>query len=324
MKAVLCHAFGLPDTLTVAEVASPHPAPGEVKIAVRACGVNFPDVLLVQGLYQMKPPFPFSPGLEVAGDVLAVGADVTHFKPGDRVIGIVNYGGMAQEVVVPQSMTLPLPEAMPYEHGAAFPIAYGTSHVALEYRARLQPGETLLVLGAAGGVGLTAVEIGKRLGATVIAAASTPAKLALAQQYGADHVIQYGVEDLRERVQAITGGAFADVIYDPVGGDLFDQALRCIAWEGRYLVIGFAAGRIPELPVNRVLLKNSALLGTFWGAYAQHRPQVMAESLQTLLSWYAAGRLKPHLHATFPLERAADALKALLHRQAMGKVVILP
>ncbi len=324
MKALVCHAFGLPDTLVLQEVASPQVRMGEVKIGVKACGVNYPDVLLVQGLYQLKPPFPFSPGLEVAGEVLAVGEGVTHLKPGDRAIGIVNYGGFAEEVCVPGAMTLPMPTNMSFEQGAAFPIVYGTSQVALSHRAHLQPGETLLVLGAAGGVGLTAVEIGKKMGATVIAAASTPEKLALAQQYGADHLINYTTEDLRQRVQTITDGKMADVIYDPVGGDSFDAAIRCIAWEGRYLVVGFASGRIPELPANRVLLKNSALVGVFWGAYALNKPQVMADSFQTLFGWAAAGDLKPYISARYPLTEGAAALNALMQRQVLGKVVVIP
>lgn len=324
MKAVLCRAFGLPDTLTVENMLSPHVNPGEVKIAVKACGVNFPDVLMVQGLYQRKPPFPFSPGLEVAGDVLEIGPGVTHVKPGDKVIGIVNDGGFAEHVVAPAAMVLPMPANMPYEHGAAFPIVYGTSHVALDHRAHLKAGEFLLVLGAAGGVGLTAVEIGKLMGAKVIAAASTPEKLALAQQYGADFSIHYTQEDLRERVKTITNGTYADVIFDPVGGDIFDTAARCIAWEGRYLVIGFASGRIPEFPVNRVLLKNSSLVGVYWGAYAANRPQVMADSLKTLLGWYVEGKLRPHVSAEYPLERAPEALTAMLNRQVMGKVVVKP
>jgi NADPH2:quinone reductase len=324
MKAILCHQFAPPDQLILQEISAPALRAGEVRIAVRACGVNFPDLLIVQGLYQLKPEFPFSPGMEVAGEVLEVGEGVTHVKAGDRVIGIANYGGFAEEIVVPAALALPMPANMSFEQGAAFPIAYGTSHVALEHRAHLQAGETLLVLGAAGGVGLTAVELGKQMGATVIAAASSDEKLALTRQFGADYTINYSHEDLRERVKQITGGTFADVIYDPVGGDLFDAAQRCIAWEGRYLVIGFASGRIPELAANRVLLKNSALVGVFWGAYLINNPRVIHQSFQTLLTWFAEGKLKPHIDHTYPLERAADALNALANRQARGKLVLLP
>lgn len=323
MKAVLCTEFGPPEKLVVREVASPELRAGEVRIGARAAGVNFPDVLMVQGLYQMKPPFPFSPGLEVAGDVLEIGPGVENLKVGDRVIGIVNFGGFAEEVIAPAMMTIPMPESMSYEHGAVFPIVYGTSDVALNHRGNLKSGETLLVLGAAGGVGLTAVEIGKHMGATVIAAASTDEKLVLTRQYGADHTINYSRENLRDRVKAITEGLFADVIYDPVGGDLFDVAIRSIGWEGRYLVIGFASGKIPQLSVNRVLLKNSSLVGTFWGAYALNRPRVMADSLMKLLRWYSEDKLKPHISARYSLYDASAALRALMNRQVRGKVVLL-
>lgn len=322
IKAVLCDAFGPPDQLRLGTIESPRVSPGEVKVAVHAAGLNFPDVLMVQGLYQLQPPFPFSPGLEVAGRVTQVGEGVTHIQVGDRVIGIVSYGGFAEEVCVPAAMTLPMPDNMSYEDGAVFPIVYGTSHVALGHRAHLQAGETLLVLGAAGGVGLTAVEIGKRMGARVIAAASTNEKLALARDYGADMLINYSEESLRDRVKTLTQGRYADVIYDPVGGDLFDEATRCLAWEGRYLVIGFASGRIPEIAANRLLLKNSSLVGTFWGAYAINKPRVMIESMQSLLGWYAEGGLHPYISERYPLERAGEALTSMMNRQTLGKVVI--
>lgn len=324
MKAILCKAFGEPETLVLEEIDSPQVNAGEVKIRVRACGVNFPDLLMVQGKYQLKPPFPFSPGFEIAGDVLEVGAGVDTIKVGARVLATLNYGGMAEEVIVPAMMVVPLPDNMTYEHGAVFPLVYGTSHVGLERRAKLQAGETLLVLGAAGGVGLTAVELGKLMGATVIAAASTDEKLALTRTYGADHTINYTTENLRDRVQEITGGKYADVIYDPVGGDAFDAAIRCIAWEGRYLVIGFASGRIPELAVNRVLIKNSALVGLFWGAYMMNNPRVIQESFQKLLTWYSEGKLKPYVDRSFSLEDAPQALIALGNREAKGKFVIIP
>jgi NADPH2:quinone reductase len=323
MKAILCKAFGEPDSLVLEDIDSPKVRGGEVKVRVRACGVNFPDLLMIQGKYQTKPDFPFSPGAEVAGDVLEIGAGVEHVKVGDRVIGIVNYGGFAEEVLVPAAMTLRMPDNMSYEHGAVFSLVYGTSHVGLEHRAHLQAGEILLVLGAAGGVGLTAVEIGKLMGATVIAAASSSDKLELTRQYGADHTINYVKEDLRERVKSITGGKFADVIYDPVGGDIFDAAIRCIAWEGRYLVIGFASGRIPELPINRMLIKNSSLVGLFWGAYAINNPAVMQRSFQTLLNWYSEGKLKPHIDRSYSLADAPQALVALANREAKGKLVIV-
>lgn len=322
MKAVLCKEFGPPDKLVVEEIQSPSVTGGEVKIRVRACGVNFPDVLMIQGLYQMKPSFPFSPGLEVSGDVIEVGAGVDHINVGDRVIGTMMYGGFAEEVVVPAAMVLPMPDNMSYEHGAGFPLVYGTSHVALAHRGKLQTGETLLVLGAAGGVGLTAVELGKLMGAKVIAAASTPEKLSLTQDYGADEIIQYTTENLRDRVKELTNGQGANVIYDPVGGDMFDMAVRRIAWEGRYLVIGFASGRIPELPANIPLLKNSSIVGVFWGAYLMNAPSVIMQSFQQLLGWYAEGKLKPHIHKTFSMEDAPSALLELMERRAMGKVLV--
>lgn len=322
MKAILVKEFTQPDGLVYEETDSPPVRKGEVKIAVKAAGLNFPDLLMIQGLYQVKPPFPFSPGLEVAGKVIEVADDVTNRKVGDRVIGIVNWGGFAEEVVAPAMMTLPMPESMSWEDGAGFALVYGTSHVALAHRARLQAGEKLLVLGAAGGVGLTAVELGTLMGAEVIAAASTEEKLALTREYGAQHTINYTETDLRAAVKQITGGQYANVVYDPVGGDAFDTAVRCIAWEGRYLVIGFASGRIPELAVNRVLLKNSSLVGVFWGAYAINNPAVMQDSFQTLLTWYAEGKIKPHIDQTFPLEDAAEAFKLMANRQAKGKLIL--
>ena len=322
MKAVLCQAFGAPDDLVIEDIPSPPVPAGAVKIRVRACGVNFPDVLLIQGLYQLQPPFPFSPGLEVAGDVIEIGEGVSHPRIGDRVIATMMYGGFAEEVVAPAAMTLPMPADMKVEHGAGFPLVYGTAHVGLAHRAALKAGETLLVLGAAGGVGLAAVELGKLLGARVIAAASTREKLELTRAYGADYTIDYTSENLRDRVKGLTGGRGADVIFDPVGGDLFDQAVRRIAWEGRYLVVGFASGRIPSLPANIALLKNASLVGLFWGAYLQRDPAVIRDSFSQLFKWYTAGKLKPHIHKTFPLEEASAALRELMERRAMGKVLL--
>ena len=322
MRAVLCQAFGPPESLTLEEVPSPPVPDGAVKIRVRACGVNFPDVLLVQGLYQLKPPFPFSPGLEVAGEITEVGAGVETFRVGQRVMAIMMYGGFAEEVVAPASMALPLPDEISDELGAAFPLVYGTAHVALTHRAHLEAGETLLVLGAAGGVGLAAVELGKLLGARVIAAASSPEKLALAQSYGADDLIQYTSEDLSDRIKALTDGRGADVIFDPVGGDQFDAAARRIAWEGRYLTVGFASGRIPALPANIALLKNASLVGIYWGAYWQHDPAVIRRSFDQLRPWIASGTLRPHIHQTFPLAEAPAALRQLTARRAMGKVLL--
>ncbi len=323
MKALLCTQWGQPEELVLNEVESPSPIGGEVRIRVRACGVNFGDTLMIQGLYQVKPPFPFSPGFEVSGEVLEVGEGVTHVQPGQRVMSICNWGGLAEVVNVPAMMVMPIPDNMDYTQAAAFPVAYGTSHVALAHRADLQSGETLLVLGAAGGVGLTAVEIGKRMGATVIACASTPEKLELTRQYGADHTINYTTENLRERIKEITGGKGVNVAYDPVGGALFEQCVRSMAWEGRALVIGFTSGTIPQLPVNLALVKNCSIVGVYWGAYMLNRPQVIQDSLRTLLGWYAEGKLKLHISQTFPLERGAEALRALMNRQSTGKVVVI-
>jgi NADPH:quinone reductase len=322
MKAILCKAFGTPDTLVVEEIDSPVITNGTVKIKVRACGVNFPDALMIQGLYQMKPPFPFSPGFEVSGDVIEIGVGVDTISVGDRVFANLNYGGFAEEVVVPEMMVMPMPSNMSYEHGAGFPLVYGTSHIALAHRGKLQAGETLLVLGAAGGVGLTAVELGKLMGAKVIAAASTREKLTLTQTYGADEIIQYSTENLRDRIKELTNGRGVDVMYDPVGGDMFDTAVRRVAWEGRYLVVGFASGRIPELPVNLPLLKNASIVGVFWGAYLKNDPATIQKSFHQLLTWYSEGKLKPHIHKTFPIDDAPSAIRELTERRAMGKVLL--
>jgi NADPH2:quinone reductase len=322
VKAVLCKQWGDPDSLVVEEVESRPPGAGEVRLRVRACGVNFLDTLIIQGKYQVKPPLPFSPGVEIAGEVLDVGEGVTRPKPGARVLALADWGGFAEEVTVPANRVLPIPPGMDFVTAAAFPTVYGTSHLALSHRAHLQPGETLLVTGAAGGVGLTAVEIGKLMGATVIACASTPEKLALAAQYGSDHGILYTHESIRDRVKEITGGKGVNVVYDAVGGEYFDQCVRSLAWEGRLLVIGFASGTIPQLPVNLTLVKNASVVGVYWGAYASKDPQTLNDSLEALMGWYAEGKLKPHISQTFPLERAADAIWSLARRESTGKVVV--
>lgn len=321
MKAILCKEWGDPSTLVLEDVERPEVGAG-VKIRVHAVGVNFADTLVISGQYQVKPPLPFIPGWEVAGEVIEVSTGDNSRKVGQRVIAICEAGGLAEEVVVPTAMTFPIPDDMDYVTAAAFPIAYGTSHIALDHRAHLKAGETLLVLGASGGVGSTAVEIGKLMGATVIAAASSPEKLQVPQRFGADHLIDYSKESLRDRVREITQGAGANVIYDPVGGDLFDQAVRCISWEGRLLVIGFASGRIPQLPVNLTLVKNCSVVGVYWGAYASNNPQVLVQSMVTLFDWYSQGKLKPHISHTFPLEQTADAYNLLIARKSTGKIVI--
>jgi len=322
MKAVLCKEFGGPEKLVVEDVASPTPGEGEVKLRVHACGVNFGDTLIIQGTYQVKPPLPFSPGMECAGEVAEVGPGVSGYKVGDRVLAMTGHGGFAQEVVVNAKLLIPIPDSMSFQHAAAFPVAYGTSHVGLDYRAGLKAGETLLVLGAAGGVGLTAVEIGKAMGATVIAAASSPEKLAVCEQYGADHLIDYSKEDIRERVKEITGGKGADVIYDPVGGDAFDAAMRSIAWEGRLIVIGFASGRVPEAKANIVLVKNISVVGFYWGSYNIKKPEVVMGSMKKLLEWYESGKIKPHVSHEIPMEQAGEALDMMIQRKSTGKVVL--
>ena len=322
MKAVVCRQYGPPDSLVVEELPSPRPGAGEVVVAVKAASVNFPDVLIIQNKYQFKPPLPFSPGSEFAGVVKEVGAGVQAVKPGDKVIAFSTYGAFAEEVKIEASRLLALPEKMDYLSGAAFLLAYGTSDHALRDRGALRAGETLLVLGAAGGVGLAAIEIGKALGAQVIACASSEDKLQVCREHGADATINYASEDLRERIQAITGKSGVDVVYDPVGGPYSEPAFRSIAWRGRLLVVGFAAGEIPRLPLNLALLKGASVVGVFWGDFARREPKQFAASVRQLGSWFHEGRLRPHVSRTFPLEQAAEALKLMAARQVMGKVVL--
>ncbi|MBX8483600.1 NADPH:quinone oxidoreductase family protein [Pseudomonas cichorii] len=322
MKALLCKAFGPADTLVLENVASPVIKKNEILLDVQAAGVNFPDTLIIEGKYQFKPPFPFSPGGEAAGIISQVGEKITHLKPGDRVMALTGWGSFAEQVAVPGYNVLPIPEAMDFTTAAAFSMTYGTSMHALKQRANLQPGETLLVLGASGGVGLAAVEIGKALGARVIAAASTAEKLEVARKAGADELINYNETSLKDEVKRLTAGNGVDVIYDPVGGDLFDQAIRSIAWNGRLLVVGFASGRIPELPVNLALLKGASVVGVFWGSFAQRQPQDNAANFKQLFDWYADGKLKPLVSQVYPLERGAEAIEVLGKRSAVGKVVV--
>ena len=324
MKAVLCKQYGPPESLVVEQVPSPKAGPGEAVISVKAASVNFPDVLIIQNKYQFKPPLPFSPGSELAGVVKEVGSGVTAFKPGDRVIAFTTYGAFAEEVKTEASRLMPLPEKMDFPSGAAFILTYGTSDHALRDRAALRAGETLLVLGAAGGVGIAAIEIGKALGARVIACASSADKLEVCRQHGADEGINYEAEDLRERIKALTGGNGVDVVYDAVGGKYSEPAFRSIAWRGRLLVVGFAAGDIPKLPLNLALLKGASIVGVFWGDFARREPQRFAESARQLGRWYAEGKLKPHVSQTFPLEKAAEALTLMAERKVKGKVVLLP
>ena len=322
MKALLCKQFGPPETLVLEDVPSPKPGAGEVVVSIKAASVNFPDVLIIQNKYQFKPPLPFSPGSELSGVVKEVGAGVTNVKPGDKVIAFTTFGAFAEEVKTEAARLLPLPEGMSYEAGASFILTYGTTDHALRDRGQLKAGESLLVLGAAGGVGVAAMEVGKALGAHVIACASSDEKLEVCRQHGADETINYSAEDLRERIKALTGGKGVDVIYDPVGGPYAEPAFRSIAWRGRHLVIGFAAGEIPKLPLNLALLKGASVVGVFWGDFTRREPQAFAESARQLARWYQEGKLKPHVSARFPLEKAADAMNLLASRKAKGKVVV--
>ena len=324
MKAVLCKAYGPPDSLVLEDVPAPEPGPGQVVVGVKACGVNFPDTLMIQGKYQHKPEFPFSPGGEVAGTVLRVGPGVEGVDVGDRVIAYTGYGGFAEEVVAGADRLIRMPAGMDFVQASAFVLTYGTSLYALKDRGRLAPGETLLVLGAAGGVGIAAVEIGKALGARVIAAASSEDKLALCREHGADETIDYGREDLREQLRALTGDRGVDVVYDPVGGPYTEPALRGTAWGGRFLVVGFAAGEIPRIPLNLPLLKGCDIVGVSWGGFLRRDGSRTAAHLEELVSLYATGKLKPHVTVTYPLERAAEALDDIMQRRAKGKIVVVP
>jgi len=323
MKAVLCKEYGPPESLVLEDVEPLKPGTGQVVISVKACGGNFPDTLIIQGKYQFKPPMPFAPGGEVAGVVKEVGEGVDTVKVGDRVIAFIGWGGFAEEVLTDATRLIPMPGSMDFTDAAAFVMTYGTSHYALKDRAQLKPGETLLVLGAAGGVGLAAVEIGKVMGARVIAAASTDEKLAVCKQHGANEVINYATGDLRVRVKELTGGEGVDVVYDPVGGNYSEAALRSIAWGGRHLVIGFTAGEIPRIPLNLPLLKSCSIVGVFWGSFMEREARHYQENIQELLSWFTQGKLKPHISATYPLEHAAQALNDVMNRKVKGKVVLL-
>ncbi|MEK9754585.1 MAG: NADPH:quinone oxidoreductase family protein [Rhodospirillaceae bacterium] len=322
MRAFLCHDWGEAETMQAEDAPAPEMAEGGVRIAVKAAGVNFADTLMVKGDYQVRPPFPFSPGLEVAGEVIECAPGVSAFKPGDRVMAMVHYGGYATEVVAPAKDVVRIPDSMDFTIAAGFPIVYGTSHIGLVHKLNLQPGETLLVHGAAGGVGLTAVEIGKLLGATVIATAGGADKLAVAEQYGADHLIDYQSEDIRERVKQMTDGRGADAVYDPVGGSAFDASLRATAQLGRILIVGFASGKVPQAPANILLVKNITLIGYYWGAHRKLQPDLVQSSFATLMDWYEQGKLKPHVSHTFDLADAAKAMAMLKSRKSTGKVVL--
>lgn len=322
MRAVLCREFAPRSELRLEQVADPAVGPGQVLIGVEACGINFFDGLVVEGKYQTKPDRPFSPGSEVAGVVLAVADDVTTVKPGARVLVFAGFGGYAEKVVAEAWRAFPIPNSVGFAEAASFLITYATSHHALKDRAAIRPGETLLVLGAAGGVGLTAVELGKLMGARIIAAASSEKKLDLCRAYGADATINYAKEDLRGRLKDLTGGQGVDVVYDPVGGTYSETAVRNLSLFGRHLVIGFAAGDIPKIPLNLLLLKQSSLIGVFWGAFARAFPERNAGNMAELLGWLGEGRIKPYISARYPLDRFAEALDLVMERGAKGKVVL--
>ncbi|TCP62957.1 NADPH2:quinone reductase [Rhodovulum bhavnagarense] len=317
MKRFQIPAYGSPPTLV--ETPTPIPGPREVRLRIAACGLNFADLLMIEGKYQERPPLPVTLGMELAGTVEAVGPEVDAELTGRRVAVFAGSGGLAEQGCFPAARCVPLPEAMTFADAAAFQVAYGTSHVALDHKARLQAGETLLVLGAAGGVGLTAVEIGKRMGARVIACARGAERLAVAERAGADHLIDTDHADLRDAVLALGG---ADVVYDPVGGDQFTAAMRACNPEARILVIGFASGDAPRIKANHLLVKNLTVMGLYWGGYLAFRPEVLTDSLATLFQWYDEGLLRPHVSHTLPLERSAEGLDLLRTRKATGKVVI--
>jgi NADPH2:quinone reductase len=330
MKAILCSQYCQPDDLVLADVPDPVAEPGQAVIAIKAAALNFFDILMIQGKYQIKPPFPFSPAAEVAGVIESVGAGVTDLKVGDRVMGNCSFGGLAEVVRTEPHRLITMPDAMPFDEGAAFILAYGTSYYALKWRGRLKAGETVLVLGAAGGVGIAAIEIGKALGARVIAACSTQEKLEFARSVGADDGILYprGALDrdaqkaLSEQFRSVCGPKGPDVIYDAIGGDYAEPAFRSIAWDGRYLVVGFAAGDIPRIPLNLPLLKGADIVGVFWGSWIEADPTAFSQHLDELKALYEAGMIRPRIYARFPLEKGGEAIAQLGDRKVLGKVVV--
>jgi NADPH2:quinone reductase len=324
MKAIVCKNWGLPDSLVLEEVPAPQPGPGQVVLQVKAAAVNFPDVLIIQGKYQYKPQLPFTPGNEVSGVVLSVGEGVQGHKPGDKVIAFTAHGGFAEQLLAPAAALMPMPPGMDFDTAAAITLTYGTSHHAVVDRAQLKAGETMLVLGAAGGVGLAAIEIGKALGARVIAAASSEEKLAICKEHGADVLINYSSGDLREAIKAASDGKGPDVIYDPVGGEYAEPAFRSIGWRGRYLVVGFANGEIPKLPLNLTLLKGASLVGVFWGEFVKREPKANLAGMMQLLGWLAEGKIRPHISARYALADTPQALNAMAARKVTGKVIIKP
>ncbi|MEZ0220010.1 NADPH:quinone oxidoreductase family protein [Tardiphaga sp. 1201_B9_N1_1] len=324
MKAILCSQFCEPDDLVLADIDDPVAGDGQVVIAIKAAALNFFDILMIQGKYQIKPPFPFSPAAEVAGVIESIGSGVTGFKVGDRVVASVGHNGAREKIAVPAASAVKIPDNLDFDRAAGVIITYGTALHALEDRASPKPGETLAVLGAAGGTGLAACELGKLLGLKVIACASSDEKLEFAKKHGADIGLNYATEDLKEGLKKLTDGKGVDIIFDPVGGKYAEASLRAIAWEGRFLVIGFAAGDIPKMPLNLALLKGCDIRGVFWGAWVRQNPEKNRANLEKLVKWAAEGKISSHVDRTFPLAKTADALKVLAGRQAMGKVILHP
>jgi NADPH:quinone reductase len=322
MKAVVCKAFGLPHSLSIGNLPTPEVGESDVCIQVFACGVNFPDLLIIQNKYQFKPELPFSPGGEVAGVINSVGNKVTHLKVGDRVIALCGWGGFAEKVVVKSNRVFPMPPGMDFINAACTLYTYGTSYHALKDRAQVKSGETMLVLGAAGGVGLAAIELGKIMGATIIAAASSVEKLSICKEKGATHLINYSSEDLRTKLKEITNDKGVDVVYDAIGGKLAEQALRSIAWKGRYLVVGFAAGEVPQFAANLALLKGCSIIGVFWGSFAEREPQRSLQNFNELVALIESGTIKQHIHKIYSLQDAPNALQDLMDRNVIGKAVV--
>ena len=324
MKAILCRQFCSPDDLELTDIPEPQAEPGEAVVRIKAAALNFFDTLIIAGKYQHKPPFPFSPAAEFSGIVESVGAGVTDIAPGDRVMGNTGWGAAREAVAVPANLLVKVPDGLDFDRAAGLTVTYGTTPYALRVRAELKPGETLAVLGASGGTGLATVEIGKVMGARVIACASSDEKLEFARKHGATETVNYATEDLRSALKKLGGEHGIDVVYDPVGGPYAEPAVRSMAWNGRYLVIGFAAGEIPKLPLNLVLLKNCDIRGVAWGAWVRREPDAQRKLVSEIVNWAALGKLSAHVHAVYPLAEIAAALKAIAERKVMGKIVLRP
>ncbi|MEW6453408.1 MAG: NADPH:quinone oxidoreductase family protein [Pseudomonadota bacterium] len=324
MKALLCTRYGGPDDLTLEDLPDPVPGPGEAVVRIAAAALNFFDTLIIAGKYQYKPAFPFSPAAEFAGTVESLGPGVAGLKAGDRVMGYTRNGAARQKLAFPAAHLTVIPAGLDFDHAAGLSVTYGTSYYALKDRAQIKPGETLAVLGASGGVGIAAVELGKQMGARVIACASSDDKLDFAKKHGADEGVNYAKDNLRDALKRLGGEHGIDVVYDPIGGDFAEPALRSLAWEGRFLVVGFAAGDIPKIPLNLVLLKSCDVRGVFWGSWTEREPKAHAANMADILRWAAKGKLSGHVHAAYPLAEAATALKAIADRKVMGKIVLRP